>query len=306
MVATRTAAPAEPGAAAPAGGTLPNLVVIGAMKCGTSALHYYLDLHPEIQMSSPKELGFFAAEAVVEGPLATAAESEQRIMRGGGRNWERGIEWYAGHFDPAASVRGEASPAYTAPWFPRSAELIASILPDTRLIFMVRDPLEQIVSQYLHYRHAGNEPRELNEAVADPHGIYVERARYHARLQPFLERFPEERILVLSQEELLHSRRQTLAAALAFSPSTPPTGHRRWSAAATAPGERDGVRASCAGSSSAPLAGLATCSRRRRSGTWSGSSTAASRASANAPPSPRRPASGSPRRSATTSPDCAC
>ncbi len=201
---------------APAGGTLPNLVVIGAMKCGTSALHYYLDLHPEIQMSSPKELGFFAAEAVVEGPLATAAESEQRIMRGGGRNWERGIEWYAGHFDPAASVRGEASPAYTAPWFPRSAELIASILPDTRLIFMVRDPLEQIVSQYLHYRHAGNEPRELNEAVADPHGIYVERARYHARLQPFLERFPEERILVLSQEELLHRRRQALTAAFGF------------------------------------------------------------------------------------------
>jgi hypothetical protein len=42
-------------------GALPNLIVIGAQKCGTSSLHYYLDLHPEIEMSSPKELNFFTA-----------------------------------------------------------------------------------------------------------------------------------------------------------------------------------------------------------------------------------------------------
>ena len=51
-----------PGGDRPAGrlpGALPNLVVVGAMKCGTSSLHYYLDLHPEVAMSSPKELDFF-------------------------------------------------------------------------------------------------------------------------------------------------------------------------------------------------------------------------------------------------------
>src|SRR6187399_2211355 len=63
-------------------GALPNLIVIGAQKCGTSGLHYYLSLHPEIWMSRPKELNFFLEE----------------------RNWPRGVDWYRDHFDPDARV----------------------------------------------------------------------------------------------------------------------------------------------------------------------------------------------------------
>ena len=55
-------------------GSLPNLLIIGAQKCGTSGLHYYLGLHPEVSMSKPKELNFFIEE----------------------RNWPRGVEWYKG------------------------------------------------------------------------------------------------------------------------------------------------------------------------------------------------------------------
>ena len=69
-------------------GALPNLVVIGAQKCGTSGLHYYLSLHPEVSMSRPKELNFFIEE----------------------RNWPRGADWYRRHFDAGARVRGESSP----------------------------------------------------------------------------------------------------------------------------------------------------------------------------------------------------
>ncbi len=75
--------------AAPAG--LPNLIVIGAQKCGTSSLHRYLALHPQIGMSRVKELDFYLAH----------------------RTWSRGTEWYAGQFDPAMTVRGESSPNYT-------------------------------------------------------------------------------------------------------------------------------------------------------------------------------------------------
>ena len=76
-----------PGPRADASGrelTLPNLIVIGAQKCGTSGLHYYLSLHPEVSMSSPKELNYFIAA----------------------RNYPRGLEWYSRHFDPAARCRG--------------------------------------------------------------------------------------------------------------------------------------------------------------------------------------------------------
>lgn len=216
MAATRTAGTRGRATAGPSTGALPNLIVIGAMKCGTSALHYYLDLHPEIEMSSPKELNFFCADPEVPRTLRSAAPSEQQIMRFGPRAWDRGPDWYATQFSPGAGVRGEASPNYTAPWHPGAAKRMASLVPDAKLIFMVRDPLEQIVSQYMHYRHVGNEPRGIEEALSEPHGIYLERARYHARLAPFLEHFPSEQVLVVSQEELSSDRRPALARVFGF------------------------------------------------------------------------------------------
>src|SRR3982751_2469864 len=73
------------------GGALPTFAVIGGLKCGTTSLHHYLALHPEVAMSRPKELNFFIAEL----------------------NWELGRDWYASHFDAAARARGESSPHYT-------------------------------------------------------------------------------------------------------------------------------------------------------------------------------------------------
>ena len=70
-------------------GAMPNTIVIGAQKCGTSTLHYYLGFHPEISASRPKELNFF-----IEG-----------------RGWERGVDWYRSHFDPTKPVRLESSPS---------------------------------------------------------------------------------------------------------------------------------------------------------------------------------------------------
>jgi hypothetical protein len=67
---------------------LPNLIIIGAPKCGTTSLHHYLSLHPQISMSREKELNFFIAE----------------------RNWSKGIAWYAAQFAADNKVRGEASP----------------------------------------------------------------------------------------------------------------------------------------------------------------------------------------------------
>lgn len=70
---------------------LPNLVVIGAHKAGTTSLQFYLGLHPQIQMSSPKELDFFLEK----------------------HNWKKGVEWYASHFHGPEPVHGEGSPSYT-------------------------------------------------------------------------------------------------------------------------------------------------------------------------------------------------
>ena len=179
---------------------LPNLIVIGAMKCGTSALHRYLGAHPDIAMAAPKELNFFI------GPADPA-----RADGWHGGNWHRGVGWYERHFEPGARIRGEASPGYTSPAFPGAAGRIADLVPDARLVLLVRDPVERAVSQYRHHHAEGTETRPLAEALLDPASQYLDRSRYHARLEPYLERFPREQVRVVLQEDLLGRRRETLA-----------------------------------------------------------------------------------------------
>ena len=188
-------------------GALPNLIVIGAQKCGTSSLHYYLDLHPEIQMSSPKELQFFIAEDGFDPEPFLADPGDLRFMQMNAE-WSLGRSWYEAQFDPEVPVRGESSPVYGSPWHRRVADRMAGLIPDARLIYLVRDPIERIVSSYMHFRADGRERRSLSEAASAP--IYVGRSRYMTVLRPFLERYPRERILILRQEDLLMRRRETL------------------------------------------------------------------------------------------------
>ena len=173
---------------------LPNLVIVGAEKCGTSALHFYLDRHPEVFMSQPKELRFFSQE------------------------WERGVEWYASHFAEARTpVAGEASPQYTShPFRPHVPERMSSVIPDAKLVLLVRDPLDRILSSWLGKRAIGDF-HPLAEAVRPSmDNEYVAKSAYATQLEQYLPYYDLDRILVLDQDDLLHRRRETLRRVFAF------------------------------------------------------------------------------------------
>ena len=186
----------------------PNLVVIGAMKCGTSALHRYLGMHPEVAMSEPKELNFFFGPARDSDQVPVVDEWSSGGPSAG--NWHRGREWYVRHFPAEATVRGESSPGYTSPSFPRVAQRMAAMIPDASLVYLVRDPIDRAISQYRHHLADGVETRALEEAVLDPDSQYVSRGRYHERLEPFLRCFDRRQIAIAAREELLIDRRATL------------------------------------------------------------------------------------------------
>ena len=200
-------------------GALPNLVVIGAMKAGTTALHHYLGRHPDIAMSAHKELNFFygpmdrrcADEAA--GRRAGSCPCRHRWVAG---NWHRGVEWYSRHFDAGAKLRGESSPSYTSPSFPAVAERMAGLIPGARLLYLVRDPIARALSQYQHHRRDATERRPLHEALLDPGSQYISRGRYFDRLTPFLRHFERRQIFVVAQEELLNERRATLRSIFRF------------------------------------------------------------------------------------------
>ena len=176
-------------------GALPNLIVIGGLKCGTTSLHHYLNLHPEVAMSRPKELNFFVAEL----------------------NWELGPEWYASHFDRSAPVRGESSPHYTnLPRFGGVAGRMRKLLGEARVIYMVRDPIDRILSHYLHNVGGGYESRPLAEALSDPDSAYVSRSLYAMQARPYLEAFGPGRVLIVSREELYAEREATMRRVFEF------------------------------------------------------------------------------------------
>jgi hypothetical protein len=192
---------------------LPNLLVIGAMKCGTTALHRYLGEHPQISMAEAKEVNFFV------GPdIAPETDPQTWWMTG---QWHRGLDWYASLFDASAPVRGESSPAYTSPDQTEAVARIASIVPDARLLYLVRDPADRALSQYEHHRRDSDERRSMEEALLDPASQYLARSRYHERLVPYLDHFPLEQVHVVVQERLLHDRRSELARCFAHAGADP-------------------------------------------------------------------------------------
>jgi adenylyl-sulfate kinase len=183
---------------------LPNLIIVGAQKCGTSALRHYLHLHPDICMSAQKELDFFVES----------------------RNWGNGLAWYESNFrgkDGKAKVYGEASPNYAD--YPATREVpqrMHSIVPGAKLIYIVRHPIERIISQYIHYRRRGSERRSLSEAlkVSDGESLdsnrYLRRSKYYMQVTQFLNFFPRSSIFICVQEDLLERRRETLADVFRF------------------------------------------------------------------------------------------
>ena len=195
-----------------AGGALPNLIVIGGLKCGTTSLHHYLNLHPQIGMSRPKELNFFVAEL----------------------NWELGVDWYRSHFAASQAVRGETSPHYTnRPRFEGVAPRMRDTLgADARLVYMVRHPVERLLSHYLHNVGGGYETRELAGAAGDPQSAYVQRGLYAFQLEPYLEAFADDRVLIVSREELSRERDATVRRVFEFAGVDPaftsPEFDREW------------------------------------------------------------------------------
>jgi hypothetical protein len=178
------------GAADGGASDLPTFIVIGSMKSGTTSLYHYLRSHEQIFMSRIKELDFFAEAA----------------------NWSRGMDWYRQQFKGAetALARGEASTLYTKyPEHGGVPERIAAALPDVRLVYVVRDPIERLRSHYQHRVMTGKEKSPPEVALLeDP--SYLNCSKYAMQLERYLDHFPREQILVVPSEALKLDRACTV------------------------------------------------------------------------------------------------
>lgn len=165
-------------------GRLPDFVLIGTMKSGSTTVFRWLEQHPTVQLPSVKEPNFFSDD----------------------RNWHRGVEWYTRHFDgvPRDVVTGEASVRYTDPrWSATAAGRLRDTVPRARLICVLRDPVDRMRSHFRHEVQRGRERRAFADAVAVADSPYVLRSCYATALRPWAELFPPAQLHVVTSERLL-------------------------------------------------------------------------------------------------------
>lgn len=175
---------------------LPTFVVIGAKKAGTTSLHRYLSAHPQVWVPSSKRLEFFSTD-----------------------RWERGVGWYEDQFarGSAHRVRGEISTSYTRhPLVAGVPQRMREVVPDVRLVYLVRDPIERIASHYRSAYLEGWERRSIDEAVLADAERFLDPSRYAFQIEQYLAHYPREQLLVVTAEDLRSERRGTLVEILRF------------------------------------------------------------------------------------------
>lgn len=181
------------------GKVLPQFVCVGALHAGTTGLAQLLAVHPHVHVCHPTDLGTFHIDRSYD-PSINSPE-----------NW-RDLEAYEQSTPPSDGViTGEVSPEYTAGAPVSAAAAMAATLPDVRLVYLVRDPLERALSHYRRAFTAGAEQRQQDRALTDPDSPYVQCSRYHARLAPFLEHFDHSQVLVERKEDLQDDPAGTMA-----------------------------------------------------------------------------------------------
>jgi hypothetical protein len=183
---------------------LPDFLIIGVMKGGTTSLFKYLVEHPQVAAPFRKEIKFFDS------------------------NYSFGLDWYRAHFPLKSSMKpgfltGEASPYYI--FHPTAPERIYAALPSAKLIVLLRNPVQRAFSHYQHMVRVGVEPLSFEDALdqeesrlageaakisADPRYStanhvrysYLARGHYFEQLQKWYSLYPADHILVLKSEDL--------------------------------------------------------------------------------------------------------
>ena len=200
-------------------GGLPDFLIIGAQKCGTTFLYHLLCQHPYVEPAATKEVHFFDTE------------------------FTKGVEWYRSRFSPPTQkdgrkvLTGESSPYYL--YHPHAARRAAQVVPGAKLLALLRNPVDRAFSDYNHKAREGREPLSFEEAIAaeeerirgekekmladDSYSSlsyrkfsYLSRGIYVDQLEEWRGYFDEEQLLVLKSEDFFENPQPVFERVLEF------------------------------------------------------------------------------------------
>jgi len=182
--------------------TLPNFLVIGAEKAGTTWLYDRLRRHPNIFIPAVKELHYFNRKG------SNAERS--------GNGEAKDLKWYTSHFREAGQEEavGEVTPMYLCD--EAAPSRIHDRLPDVELIACLRYPVDRAYSHYWMARGKGHTGMSFEEVVQSRDVRFIERGRYGRQIERYLDDFDRDQILILIHEEVFDAPSESLNAICSF------------------------------------------------------------------------------------------
>ena len=174
----------------------PDFIIMGGMKCATSTLHEQLACQPGIFMTEPKEPNFFSND----------------------EEYEKGMDWYLSLFADAApgDLCGESSTHYTKlPTYPQTVERLHAAFPDVKLIYVMRHPIDRLVSQYIHEWSQRAVNGDINDALTRLPEL-IAYSQYSIQLQPYFETYGKSKILPVFFERMIQNPQAELERICAF------------------------------------------------------------------------------------------
>jgi len=182
--------------------SLPDFLIVGGQKCGTTTLHNLLKDHPDVNMSSRKEVNYFTLD----------------------HKYQKGLSFYAQHWaeKPGAKIVGEASPGYMV--YPGVAEKIRKDLGRIKIVVILRDPIKRAVSQYWDNRRHLSENETFEEiykhylmAEYKPESKgYFSRGVYIQYIEKYWSLFGKGQVHVMTLEDLVNNPSRNLSRLYAF------------------------------------------------------------------------------------------
>ena len=197
---------------------LPEFLIIGAMKSGTSSLFHYLAQHPQLIPARKKEVHYF------DGDRLTRKRKD--------------LNWYRSHFPlrkmmPADTKTYEATPMYIC--HPVAAKHIRAFSAHIKLILILRNPTERAIAHYFHAKKNRPDPESLHAAMVEEvsqlslsqgpilkssdipdYGSYLARGLYNMQIQNYLSCFDKEQLLIINSEDFFNNTGTILSGVFEF------------------------------------------------------------------------------------------
>lgn len=194
---------------------LPDFIIAGAMKSGTTSLHYILDKHPHIFVAN-REIMFFDIDDPVQNLDFFLQISKNWCFFDYDRHFDEYLIWYSSFFKGSTKnqIIGEDSTTYMASQ--KAPKRIFNLLPEAKIIFMLRDPVARTYSHYWHLVHYGITIYDFEKTLQNMPGLLIQRSLYKEQIERFMNLFPFHNLKFIIFEDFVTDTQRNIDEVCAF------------------------------------------------------------------------------------------